>query len=122
VLKAPSDGIVMTRVTEPGTVVLPNSAVYSVAITGEVWVRAFVPEFMLGRAGPDTAVQIMTDSRPNQPYRGRIGYVSPSAEFTPKTVETPELRTQLVYRIRVRITDPDSAIRQGQPVTIRLMP
>jgi HlyD family secretion protein len=120
VLKAPSDGIVMTRVIEPGTVVLPGSVVYSVAITGEVWVRAFVPEPMLARVAPDTAVQIVTDGRPNHPYGGRIGYVSPSAEFTPKTVETPELRTQLVYRIRVRVTDPDSGIRQGQPVTIRL--
>jgi HlyD family secretion protein len=120
VLKAPGDGIVMTRVIEPGTVVLPNSAVYSIAITGEVWVRGFVPEPMLGRVAPDTEVQIVTDSRPVQPYRGRIGYVSPASEFTPKTVETPELRTQLVYRIRIRVTDPDAGIRQGQPVTIRL--
>lgn len=120
VLKAPCDGIVMTRVIEPGTVVLPNSAVYSVAITGEVWVRAFVPEPMLARAAPDTEVSITTDGRPDKPYHGRIGYVAPSAEFTPKTVETPELRTQLVYRIRVRVTDADQGIRQGQPVTIRL--
>jgi HlyD family secretion protein len=120
VLRAPCDGIVMTRVIEPGTVVLPTSAVYSVAITGEVWVRAFVPEAMLARAAPDTEVRITTDGRPDRPYHGRIGYVSPAAEFTPKTVETPELRTQLVYRIRVRITDPDAGIRQGQPVTIRL--
>jgi len=100
--------------------VLPNSAVYSVAISGEVWVRAFVPEPMLARVAPDTQVLITTDGRPNQPYHGRIGYVAPAAEFTPKTVETPELRTQLVYRIRVRITDADSGIRQGQPVTIQL--
>jgi HlyD family secretion protein len=119
-LKSPCDGTVMTRVIEPGTVVLPNSAIYSVAITGEVWVRAFVPEPMLGLAAPDTQVRIITDGRPNQPYTGRIGYVAPAAEFTPKTVETPELRTQLVYRIRVRVTDADSGIRQGQPVTIRL--
>jgi HlyD family secretion protein len=122
VLKSPCDGIVMTRVIEPGTVVLPNSAVYSVAITNEVWIRAFVPETMLGRTAPDAEVRILTDSRPNQPYHGRIGYVAPAAEFTPKTVETPELRTQLVYRIRVRVTDPDPGIRQGQPVTIQLPP
>jgi HlyD family secretion protein len=120
ILKSPCDGIVMTRVIEPVTVVLPVSAVYSVAITGEVWVRAFVPEAMLTRARPDTEPQIITDGRPDRPYHGRIGYVSPAAEFTPKTVETPELRTQLVYRIRVRVTDPDANIRQGQDVTIRL--
>jgi HlyD family secretion protein len=120
VLHAPSDGVVMTRVIEPGTVVLPGSAVYSMAITGEVWVRAFVPEPLLSRAVPDAEVRVLTDGRPDKPYRGRIGYVSPSAEFTPKTVETPELRTQLVYRIRIRLTDPDDGIRQGQPVSIDL--
>lgn len=120
VLKAPCDGIVMTRVIEPGTVVLPTSAVYSVAITGEVWVRAFVPETMLNQAAPDTEVRIMTDARAGHVYHGRVGYVSPAAEFTPKTVETPELRTQLVYRIRIRVTDPDAGIRQGQPVSIQL--
>jgi HlyD family secretion protein len=120
VLHAPSDGVVMTRVIEPGTVVLPTSVVYSVAITGEVWVRAFVPEPMLALVAPNTVVRVLTDGRPNKPYEGRIGYVSPSAEFTPKTVETPELRTQLVYRIRIRLTAPDDGIRQGQPVTIDL--
>ncbi len=53
-------------------------------------------------------------------YRGHIGYVSPAAEFTPKTVETPELRTQLVYRLRIRVENPDDGIRQGMPVTIHL--
>jgi HlyD family secretion protein len=119
-LTAPADGIVMTRVVEPGTVVLPTSAVYSMAITSEVWVRAFAPEPLLGRVAPGTAVEVFTDSRPDRPYRGVVGYVSPVAEFTPKTVETPELRTQLVYRLRIRIQNPDEAIRQGQPVTIRL--
>jgi HlyD family secretion protein len=122
VLKTPMDGIVMTRVIEPGTVVLPGSAVYSIAITGEVWIRAFVPETMLGRVAPDRDVLVFTDGRAKQPYHGRIGYVAPASEFTPKTVETPELRTQLVYRIRVRLTDPDAGIRQGQPVTIQLPP
>ena len=121
-LIAPSDGVVMTRVIEPGTVVLPTNIVYSVAIDGEVWVRAFAPEPMLSRVAPGTIVEILTDGQPGKVYQGRIGYVSPQAEFTPKTVETPELRTQLVYRIRVRVVDPDSGLRQGQPVTIRLPP
>lgn len=117
-LVAPTAGTVMTRVIEPGTVVLPGAAVYSVAIQGEVWVRAFAPEPLLPRLAPGTAVTVTTDG--GHSYRGRIGYLSPAAEFTPKTVETPELRTQLVYRLRVRIEDPDDGLRQGMPVTIRL--
>jgi len=118
-LAAPSDGVVMTRVTEPGTVVLPTTVIYSMAIDGEVWVRGFAPETMLTRLAPGTEVTVTADGAP-QGWRGRIGYVSPAAEFTPKTVETPELRSQLVYRMRIRIENPDDRLRQGMPVTIRL--
>ena len=117
-LLAPADGVVMTRVVEPGTVVLPSAPVYSMAIAGEVWVRAFVPEPLLGRAAPGREVRVRTDG--GHAYAGRIGYLSPVAEFTPKTVETPELRTQLVYRLRIRIEAPDDGLRQGMPVTIAL--
>lgn len=119
-LYAPVDGIIMTRVIEPGTVVLPSSAVYSMANTAEVWVRAFAPEPMLGRVAPGTKVTITTDLKGGKTYHGTIGYVSPVAEFTPKTVETPDLRTQLVYRLRVRVNDADEALRQGMPVTVTL--
>jgi HlyD family secretion protein len=119
-LFAPSNGTIMTRVIEPGTVVLPAAIVYSMAIDDEVWVRAFAPEPLLARLPPGTEVTLFSDGRPEQPYRGRIGYVSPAAEFTPKTVETPELRTQLVYRLRIRVENPDDGVRQGMPMTIRL--
>lgn len=61
---------------------------------------------------------LFTDSRPDKPYRGKIGFVSPTAEFTPKTVETPDLRTDLVYRLRIVVTNADDALRQGMPVTV----
>ena len=118
-LVAPVAGIVMTRVTEPGTVVLPTSVIYSMAISGEAWVRGFAPEPMLARLAPGTEVKVSADGVPDG-WKGRIGYVSPTAEFTPKTVETPELRSQLVYRLRIRIENPDDRVRQGMPVTIRL--
>lgn len=117
-IAAPADGIIMTRVVEPGTVLLPSATVYSMAIEGEVWVRAFTPEPLLGRVAPGTEVTLTSDS--GGPWKGRIGYVSPVAEFTPKTVETPELRSQLVYRLRIRVENPDARLRQGMPLTIRL--
>ena len=118
-LVAPANGTIMTRVIEPGTVVLPATNVYSMALDDEVWVRAFAPEPLLPRACARHGSQ-RHHRRRGRAYRGRIGYVSPAAEFTPKTVETPELRTQLVYRLRIRIENPDDGIRQGMPVTIRL--
>jgi len=79
-----------------------------------------VAEADLGRVAPGTAVKVTTDSRPDHPYHGVIGYVSPSAEFTPKNVETADLRTDLVYRLRVVVSDADSGLRQGMPVTVAL--
>ncbi len=66
------------------------------------------------------AATVTTDTAPNHPYQGRIGFISPTAEFTPKQVETRELRTNLVYRLRVIVDNPDGGLRQGMPVTVRL--
>ena len=118
-LIAPANGTIMTRVIEPGTVVLPGANVYSMALDDEVWVRSFTPEPLLPRLVPGSEVTLTADGV-GRTWRGRIGYVSPTAEFTPKTVETPELRTQLVYRLRIRVENPDDAIRQGMPITIHL--
>jgi HlyD family secretion protein len=65
-------------------------------------------------------VKVTSDTKPDQAYDGRIGFISPVAEFTPKSVETPELRTDLVYRLRVVIEKPGPDLRQGMPVTLRL--
>ncbi|WP_201833531.1 secretion protein HlyD [Microvirga zambiensis] len=119
-LRAPSDGIVLSRVREPGAIVSPSDIVYTVSLTGDVWVRAYVAEPDLGRVHPGMIVEVTTDTAPNRPYQGRIGFISPVAEFTPKSVETPDLRTDLVYRLRVIIDQPDTGLRQGMPVTIRL--
>jgi len=118
-LTAPVEGIIMTRVIEPGAVVQPTSVIYSMANTSETWVRAFAPETLLTRVAPGTKVRLRVDGS-GKIYHGIIGYVSPVAEFTPKTVETPDLRTQLVYRFRVRVTDANDGLRQGMPVTVTL--
>lgn len=119
-LKAPNDGVVQTRAIEPGAMVDAGSVGLVIAKTGEAWIRAYVPEPSLGETVPGARVLVYTDSRPDQPYQGRIGSVSSRAEFTPRTVETTDLRTSLVYRVRVLIDRPDSALRQGMPVTVRL--
>jgi HlyD family secretion protein len=120
VLLAPSDGVILTRTSEPGTILSGGTTVFTLSLTRPVWVRAYVAESDLGRVAPGTAVEITTDSRPGKPYTGIVGYVSPNAEFTPKNVETADLRTDLVYRLRVVVSNPDNALRQGMPVTVRL--
>lgn len=119
-LRAPSDGVVLSRVREAGAIVSPSDIVYAISLTNDVWVRAYIGEPDLGRIHPGMIVDVTSDTAPEKPYKGRIGFISPVAEFTPKSVETPDLRTDLVYRLRVIIDQPDTALRQGMPVTIRL--
>jgi HlyD family secretion protein len=119
ILKAPSDGVVLTRAQEPGSILPLGIPVLTVSVKRPVWVRAYVQEPDLGRIHPGMKVRVHTDSR-KEPYAGQIGYISPRAEFTPKNVETTELRTSLVYRLRVVVEEPDEGLRQGMPVTVRL--
>jgi HlyD family secretion protein len=116
----PSQGSVLTRVREPGSVVKAGDPVYMISIASPVWVRAYVNEPNLGRIFPGMLAEVFTDTTRNHPYRGHIGFISPVAEFTPKTVETTQLRTDLVYRLRVIVDNPDRNLRQGMPVTVKL--
>jgi HlyD family secretion protein len=118
-LKAPSAGVVITRAQEPGAIVQPGTTVLTVSLQKPVWVRAYVAEPNLGRVHPGMKVAVYTDSAPGKPYAAKIGYISPQAEFTPKNVETAELRTSLVYRVRVVVENADDSLRQGMPVTVQ---
>ena len=120
-LKAPSVGVVITRALEPGTVVQAGATVLTVSLSEPIWVRAYLPEPELGKVHPGMKALVFTDSRPGKPYEGQVGFISPRAEFTPKSVETTDLRTGLVYRLRVVIPTADQELRQGMPVTVKLI-
>ena len=117
---APNDGIILTRIREPGSVVNASEPIYTLSLLDPVWIRAFIPEPLLGTVFFDMPAKIYTDSKNLEPYSGHIGFISPVAEFTPKTVETTELRTDLVYRLRIIADNPDRYLKQGMPVTIKL--
>ena len=122
-LYAPEDGIIMIRIQEPGATVAKGQPVYTMAKTKPVWVRAYVNETDLGNIKYGQKVKVYTDTTnpatgKKREYKGQIGYISPVAEFTPKTVQSTDTRTNLVYRIRVYINDVDEYLRQGMPVTI----
>ena len=120
-LLAPNDGVIITRALEPGAIVAAGTSVYSLCLYSPVWIRTYVDEGDLGRIYPGMKALVYTDSNPERPYHGQIGFISPVAEFTPKTVETRELRTDLVFRLRVVVQQPDRYLRQGMPVTVRLV-
>jgi HlyD family secretion protein len=119
-LSAPSAGIIQTRVREPGAMISVGAPVYTLSLTDTIYVRAYVSEARLGKVVPGSTVYVYSDSS-DQRYQGQVGFVSPRAEFTPKTVETPELRTDLVYRLRIVVVDHDQRLRQGMPVTVELL-
>jgi HlyD family secretion protein len=118
-LTAPADAVVLSRVREPGSMVGAKDPVLTLSLRDPVYVRAYVGEKDLGRFSQGSRVELRTDSS-GRAYHGSVGFVSPRAEFTPKSVETPDLRTDLVYRLRIVVADADPGLAQGMPVTIRV--
>jgi len=119
-LRSPNDGILLTRVEEPGAVVNPGQTIVTLSLRDEIWIYVYVPENKIGQVVAGMKAEIYTDSQPEKPYAGQVGYKSPEAEFTPKTVQTTELRTDLVYRVRIIADNPDDNLCQGMPVTVKL--
>jgi len=119
-LLAPVDGVVRSRLMERGDMASPQRPVVSLALTDPKWVRAYVSEINLGKLHPGTKATITVDSFPNRDFDGWIGFISPIAEFTPKDVQTPELRTSLVYEVRVFVNDPSDDLRLGMPATVHM--
>ncbi|MGZ5011406.1 MAG: efflux RND transporter periplasmic adaptor subunit [Methylobacter sp.] len=119
-LSAPSNAIVRSRLLEPGEMSSPQRPVYSLALVDPKWVRAYVGEADLGRLHPGAAAQVSVDSFPERTFDGWIGFISPVAEFTPKPVQTEELRPSLSYEVRVFVKDPVDNLRLGMPATVRV--
>lgn len=121
-LRVPVDAIVQSRLIEPGEMASPTRAAFSLATISPKWVRAYVSETQLGMLRPGMKASVTVDSLPGRTIGGWIGFISSVAEFTPKSVQTEELRTSLVYEVRVFVDDPDNMLRLGMPATVRPIP
>lgn len=119
-LTAPAAGVVRERILQPGDMASPQTPALTLALMNPLWVRAYVPEPDLGRVVPGARAEVHTDSFPDKVYRGWVGFISPTAEFTPKNVETPDLRTRLVYQVRVFVCNPEDELRLGMPATVTI--
>ncbi len=120
ILKAPSDGIIQSRILEPGEMAGPGRPVFTLALNNPKWIRAYTPEPELGRIRLGMKTRVVNDSFPGQPLNGWVGFISPVAEFTPRMVQTEDLRTRLVYETRVFVNDSEDQLRLGMPVTVIL--
>ena len=121
-LLAPASGVIRNRILEPGAMAAPGAPVFTLALTDPLWVRAYINEPDLGLVHEGMRAEVRTDTLPDKAYQGWVGFISSTAEFTPKTVETTELRTKLVYRARIFVCDPQQELRLGMPVTVTLQP
>jgi HlyD family secretion protein len=119
-LVAPINAVVRARLMEPGEMASPQHAVFTLAQTDPKWVRTYVSEVDLPRLRPGAAATVSVDGYPGRAYKGYVGFISSVAEFTPKTVQTTELRTSLVYEVRVFVTDPADDLRLGMPATVQI--
>jgi len=117
---APADGVIRSRLMEPGEMASPQTPLFSVAIIDPKWVRAYVAEPDLGRVHPGMKASVTVDSFPDRKFAGWVGFISPTAEFTPKSVQTEELRSSLVYEVRVFVSDKSDDLRLGMPATVLL--
>ena len=121
VLRAPAQGIILNRILEPGETATPTRPVFVLALTDPKWVRAYLPEPALGQIRQGMKARIYSDSFENRFFEGRVGFISAQAEYTPKSVQTTQLRTQLVYEVRIWTDDPDDELRLGMPVTVKIV-
>ncbi|MEQ1079235.1 HlyD family efflux transporter periplasmic adaptor subunit [Acinetobacter seifertii] len=119
-LKSPVNAVVRARLQEVGDMTTAQKAVYTLALTDPKWVRVYANEKDLSSIHMGGTAQVIRDAYPDQSINGKIGYISSVAEFTPKTVQTNEIRTTLVYEVRVYVNDPNDQLKMGQPVTVKV--
>jgi HlyD family secretion protein len=119
-LYAPASGVIQNRILEPGDMASPALPVFTFALDDPVWVRAYVAETDLGKIQPGMKADVSTDSFPGKRYTGWVGFISPTAEFTPKSVETQDVRTKLVFEVRVFVHNPQGELRLGMPAVVTI--
>ena len=116
-LYAPCDGIIRNRLVEPGEMTSPQSAVLSMSIVSPKWIRCYLSESLLTKVKNGDKAVIKCDGA-EKDFEGWVGFIAPNAEFTPKNIETEELRTNLVYEIRVYVDDEENILKLGAPATV----
>jgi HlyD family secretion protein len=112
---SPLTGVVLSKTVEPGEVVAAGTPIVTVGDVHNVYLRAYVDETDLGRIKLGQKVRVTTDGQPGKSFEGRLTFISPESEFTPKVVQTQKERVKLVYRIKIDIPSPDQELKPGMP-------
>jgi HlyD family secretion protein len=114
-LRAPFGGTVISRNVEPGEVVTSGREVLTLADLSTVHLKIFVDEQSLGKVKIGQKAEVRTDTFPDKIYKGRVSFISPQGEFTPKIIQTHKERVKLVYRVKISIPNPEGELKTGMP-------
>jgi len=120
VITAPLDGTVINQFVEPGELVGPGTAVARIADLRELEVRVYVPETILPQLRLGSTASVQVDAFKNKQFNGRIVFISPTAEFTPKNIQTKDERVKLVFAVKLKVRNPDGALKAGLPADVTL--
>ncbi len=115
---SPLDGIIIQKLKEPGEVINPGGALVQIANLNEMEIKLYIAEIDLGKIKLGEELSIQVDSYPDTIFAGKIIWISPKAEFTPKNVQTKEARTNLVYAVKLLVPNPDGILKIGMPADI----
>jgi len=121
-LKSPMDGVITSRNIEPGETVSAGREVITVSDLSGVELKIFVEETQIGKVRPDQEVDVTVDTFPDKVYEGRVSFISPDGEFTPKVIQTKKERVKLVYLVKVTIENPNFELKTGMPADALLKP
>jgi HlyD family secretion protein len=117
---SPMEGVVLKKNAEAGETVSQGVPVFTVGDLARPWIKVYIKESMLGLVKLGEQVMVTTDSFPGKTYEGVITFISPEAEFTPKTIQTKEERVKLVFGIKVSLTNIGEELKPGMPADVRI--
>jgi HlyD family secretion protein len=112
---APADGVITRRLAQSGEYVIPGAGLLVLSRLDSVYVMIYLTTEELGRVRLGDAAEIRIDAFPDRPFPGRVTYISPEAEFTPKNVQTKDDRVKLVFGVKVEIPNPEGLLKPGLP-------
>lgn len=114
-LKAPRAGLVVERAVHAGEMALPGASLLTLADLDSVTLTVYIPVDAIGRVEVGQPATVTVDAFPGRAFHGTVSYISPEAEFTPKNVQTREERVKQVFAVKIRLPNPDHALKPGMP-------
>ena len=119
IARSPIDGIVLVKAAEPGEILAAGTPVVTIGDLYHPWLRGYINEKDLDRVTLGEKVKVMTDS--GKVFWGRLSFIAPEAEFTPKQIQTKQERAKLVYRVKIDIENPKGELKLNMPVDAEII-